>query len=108
MISLSAKEKKMEQPQGLESSKGAEEEILRGDIGYVGAGILTGWAASSVSEEPLTVNVICNGRVVGIGKADRYRKDLERADIHKGFHGFSNRKKVRWLYGIYKVFPWAD
>tara|TARA_B110000305_G_C19463911_1_gene656460 strand:+ start:1384 stop:4161 length:2778 start_codon:yes stop_codon:yes gene_type:complete len=89
MISLSAKEKKMEQPQGLESSKGAEEEILRGGIGYVSAGILTGWAASSVSEEPLTVNVICNGRVVGIGKADRYRKDLERADIHKGFHGFS-------------------
>lgn len=88
MTSLSAKDKKLKQPQGLESSKGAEEEILRGGIGSVNAGILTGWAASSVSEEPLTVNVMCNGRVVGKGRADRYRKDLEMADIHNGYHGF--------------------
>jgi GT2 family glycosyltransferase len=80
----------MEPSQDLESAKEAEViETLRGGIGHVTAGVLVGWAASSVSDEPLIVNVMCNGRLVGTGKADRYRKDLEKANIHKGFHGFN-------------------
>ncbi|CAA0107479.1 N-acetylglucosaminyl-diphospho-decaprenol L-rhamnosyltransferase [Halioglobus japonicus] len=77
----------MEQSRDIAEAEIREE--LRGGIGHVSAGILTGWAASSGSDKPLIVSVMCNGRLVGTGTADRYRKDLERAEIHKGFHGFS-------------------
>lgn len=66
-----------------------EEEIFHGHMESLDAGTLTGWAASSLSEEPLLVNVLCEGRVVGTGKADLYRKDLEERKVHKGFHLFS-------------------
>ena len=36
-----------------------EEEIFHGHMESLDAGTLTGWAASSLSEEPLLVNVLC-------------------------------------------------
>jgi GT2 family glycosyltransferase/glycosyltransferase involved in cell wall biosynthesis len=71
------------------SKDSVEEEVLHGHIDSFSAGTLTGWSASSASDEPLLLNVMCEGRIVGTARADIYRKDLDQAKIHEGFHVFS-------------------
>ncbi len=90
MSLLSVKERKTKKWRKPEFDKRSEkEEILHGHIEYFDGSILTGWSASSLSDKPLLISVMCDGRVVGKGKADRYRKDLEEMKIHDGFHCFS-------------------
>tara|TARA_R110002049_G_scaffold142673_3_gene304566 strand:- start:4140 stop:6926 length:2787 start_codon:yes stop_codon:yes gene_type:complete len=90
MSFLSAKDRKTRKWRKPEFDKrSVKEEVLHGHIESLDAGTLTGWTASSISDEPVLVNVICEGRIVGTGKADQYRKDLEEMNIHKGFHFFT-------------------
>lgn len=62
---------------------------LSGSIDHVEAGIVHGWAAYEGSPEPVTLNVLCDGRVIGTGVADIHRPDLEKAGINDGRHGFA-------------------
>jgi SAM-dependent methyltransferase len=61
-------------------------------VGYVDGcddGTLQGWAASSGSLEPVTVDVSCNGELVGVARAAIFREDLKDAGIGSGRHGFA-------------------
>jgi GT2 family glycosyltransferase/glycosyltransferase involved in cell wall biosynthesis len=60
-----------------------------GSIDKIDNGVVSGWAANMVNASALNIQVICNGEVVGSGDADKYRKDLEDANIHEGNHAFS-------------------
>ena len=51
-----------------------EEEIFHGHMESLDAGTLTGWAASSLSEEPLLVNVLCEIYIEKILRKERFTR----------------------------------
>jgi SAM-dependent methyltransferase len=60
--------------------------------GYIDAcddGTLLGWAARPGDPAPVTVEVLCDGVVLGSAIARLYREDLKAAGIGDGRHGFS-------------------
>ncbi|WP_191601026.1 glycosyltransferase [Marinomonas algicola] len=61
---------------------------LHGSIDLIEAGIAYGWAYDPSNIEPLNINLIADGRLVGAGLANGYREDLLNANIGKGNHAF--------------------
>jgi hypothetical protein len=62
--------------------------------GYIDAcddGTLLGWAARPGDPDPVTVEVQCDGVVLGRAVAQLYREDLRVAGIGAGRHGFAFR-----------------
>ena len=62
--------------------------------GYIDAcddGVLLGWAARAGDAAPVTVEVRCDGVVLGSATAQLYREDLRAAGIGDGRHGFAFR-----------------
>jgi SAM-dependent methyltransferase len=58
--------------------------------GYVDScddGYLSGWARGT-SDDPVAVEIFCDGVHTGVAKADRFREDLKAAGIGAGRHGF--------------------
>jgi SAM-dependent methyltransferase len=62
--------------------------MLDGWVDACDDGLLTGWAARSGSGEPVTLEVLCEGTVVGTARAALFREDLLSAGIGEGRHGF--------------------
>jgi SAM-dependent methyltransferase len=62
--------------------------MLQGYVDGCDDGMLTGWAASKDSPEPVTLDVLCDGVVIGTTRAAFFREDLLAAGIGEGRHGF--------------------
>ncbi|HCG6791022.1 TPA: glycosyltransferase [Vibrio parahaemolyticus] len=60
----------------------------RGSIDAIDAGVAYGWVAYEKNDEPLTVYVVAEDRVLGSGEANLFRQDLLEAKIGNGRHGF--------------------
>jgi hypothetical protein len=62
---------------------------LRGHVDHIEPYAIAGWAQCVDHPEiPLRVEVQFDGRLVGRVLAERYRQDLERANLGSGNHGF--------------------
>ena len=48
-----------------------------------------GWCALKSSDEPVTVELVADGRVVATAQADAFRQDLKDAGIGSGHHSFN-------------------
>src|SRR5204863_1762312 len=60
--------------------------------GYIDAcddGTLLGWAARPGDPAPVTIEVLCDGAVLGLAIARLFREDLRAAGIAEGRHGFA-------------------
>jgi SAM-dependent methyltransferase len=60
--------------------------------GYIDAcddGTLLGWGARRDDPAPVTIEVLCDGAVLGVAIARLYRADLQAAGIGDGRHGFA-------------------
>ncbi|MFK3720618.1 tetratricopeptide repeat protein [Pseudomonas fulva] len=69
-----------------------------GHFDYVDEGFAYGWALDPRNPlDRVTVEIICDGNVVGRGKANGYRQDLEDAGVGDGYHLF----KIKLSYEIY-------
>jgi SAM-dependent methyltransferase len=65
--------------------------------GYIDAcddGTLLGWGACPGDPAPVTIEVLCDGAVLGTAIAGMYRADLQAAGIGDGRHGFAFRVPV--------------
>ena len=62
--------------------------MLDGWVDACDDGLLTDRAARSDSGEPVTLEVLCEGTVVGTARAALFREDLLSAGIGVGRHGF--------------------
>jgi hypothetical protein len=60
----------------------------RGNFDSVEEGVVIGWCALNGSDEPVEVELVADGVVKAVAKADVYRPDLLAAGIGTGFHGF--------------------
>jgi len=60
----------------------------RGNFDSVKEGVVIGWCALNGSDEPVEVELLADGAVKAIAKADVYRADLLAAGIGMGCHGF--------------------
>ncbi|HEY0911501.1 MAG TPA: Hint domain-containing protein, partial [Bradyrhizobium sp.] len=62
---------------------------LRGYVDDVGAKRIAGWAQNADHPEaPVCLDIYVSGRLVGQTLANRYRRDLKRAGLGSGPHGF--------------------
>ncbi len=62
---------------------------VRGHFDYVSDGRACGWAQSTaVPQKKLTIEILENDEVVGHGRADEFREDLQAASIGDGCHMF--------------------
>ncbi len=48
-----------------------------------------GWCALKTSDDPVSVELLANGKVVATAKADAFRQDLKNAGIGSGHHSFN-------------------
>lgn len=62
---------------------------VQGHIDAVDATQIQGWAADVGNPEPLTVELLVDGRLVARGTANIHRVDLAAAGINEGSHGFA-------------------
>lgn len=63
---------------------------IAGHFDYVDEDFAYGWACDPAKPfEPVRVDIVCDGRIVGQGLADGHRRDLEDAGIGEGNHAFS-------------------
>ena len=60
----------------------------RGNFDSVKQGFVLGWCAADENEDPVEVELMADGRVIAVAKADIYRTDLFAAGIGSGCHGF--------------------
>jgi hypothetical protein len=60
----------------------------RGNFDSVIKGVVSGWCAAEQSTEPVEVELLIDGVVSAVTKADIYRTDLFAAGIGNGCHGF--------------------
>ncbi len=67
----------------------ASSEKYKSNIETCDYGLLSGWVAGEASDEPVVLAIYGNGQLLATTTADMYRTDLEKAGIHKGFHGFN-------------------
>lgn len=75
--------------QSLEATKVASEYLdIHGAIDAIDAGVAYGWVAYEKSDDPLTVYVVAEEKVLGCGEASIFRQDLLEAEIGNGRHGF--------------------
>ncbi|WP_442513757.1 tetratricopeptide repeat protein [Pseudomonas promysalinigenes] len=69
-----------------------------GHFDYVDEGYAYGWAVDPRNSlDRVTVEILCNGNVVGRGKANEYRQDLKEAGLGDGYHLF----RIKLSYEIY-------
>ncbi|MCK2111302.1 tetratricopeptide repeat protein [Pseudomonas juntendi] len=69
-----------------------------GHLDYVDNGVAYGWALDpSNPRERVTVEILCDGKVVGHGIADGYREDLKDAGVGDGYHLF----QIKLSYELY-------
>jgi len=61
---------------------------IEGSIDHLDSGILSGWAANMNTNAPIDIAVYSGGVLLGSGKANIFRDDLLKNDIHQGYHGF--------------------
>ena len=73
-----------------------ELETLNGNIEKIEAGCIHGWAASELIDRCISLKVIVDGKIVGVGKADRFRQDLKENSIHDGLHAFEISLNNDW------------
>jgi hypothetical protein len=60
----------------------------RGNFDSVKYGAVLGWCAADDSFDPVDVELVADGTVLAVTKADLYRTDLFAAGIGNGYHGF--------------------
>lgn len=69
-----------------------------GHLDYVDEGYAYGWAFNPLKpNDRVSVDILCDGKLVGHGPADEYRQDLKDAGIGDGKHLF----KVKLSYELY-------
>lgn len=69
-----------------------------GHFDYVDEGFAYGWALDPKNPlDRVTVEILCNGNVVGRGKANGYRQDLKEAGVGDGYHLF----QIKLSYELY-------
>ncbi|MGR5254317.1 glycosyltransferase [Vibrio astriarenae] len=69
-------------------SKPIQAGATRGAIDTIDAGVAYGWVAYENSDEPVSLHIVAEGRVIGSGEANLFRQDLLKANIGNGHHGF--------------------
>ncbi|WP_434772259.1 tetratricopeptide repeat protein [Pseudomonas entomophila] len=84
----------------LESSLSSEPRttnMIVGHFDYVDEDFAYGWACDPAkSFEPVRVDILCGGRIVGQGLASEHRQDLKDAGIGEGNHAF----KIKLSYEL--------
>ncbi|WP_155403365.1 tetratricopeptide repeat protein [Pseudomonas putida] len=69
-----------------------------GHLDYVDEGYAYGWAFNPLKpHDRVSVDILCEGKLVGHGPADGYREDLKEAKIGDGNHLF----KIKLSYELY-------
>lgn len=75
-----------------------DKNMIIGYFDYIEKGYAMGWAYSTnSSNEPITIEIICNDETVGSGIANNFREDLKSAGIGDGSHAF----KIKLSYELY-------
>jgi SAM-dependent methyltransferase len=62
--------------------------MLQGYVDACDDGLLSGWASRTGSLDPVSLEVVCEGAIVGTATASLFREDLRAAGIGEGRHGF--------------------
>lgn len=62
--------------------------MFKGSIDVIENGVVLGWAVDLNNQEPLAIVVVAGEQRLGVGLADKFRKDLKEAGIHEGNHAF--------------------
>jgi GT2 family glycosyltransferase len=66
------------------------------NVEKIESGYLYGWAVSELSDQCLSLKVIVDGKIVGVGKADKFRQDLKNNGINEGYHAFEISLNNDW------------
>lgn len=83
-----------------EHSVGVTEKTTAKFNGYIDLfenGVIKGWAVNlNDLDSSVMVQVICDSKIIGVGLADVYRKDIEVAGFGNGKHGFEIFSAIDW------------
>jgi len=80
---------------------------LRGAIDTYNNGELRGWAIDNLHSKSINLHVMCGEQIVGSGRADIYRKDLDESGFNNGKHAFKIKLDESFL-GENTVLTLAD